>query len=333
ERGRPGHGHPRAAETRSSGAAHGGPATSKSGRTARRRWRLAGAGAEHAARHLVHMPRRAAVPDDERRRQDPGGRLFLLAGVLGAGLRPRGVHAGGLPAAARARAPADAAAGPAARALGDAVLLQPLLLPRHHLHPDRQGRRHQHDRAADRGHPRLADAGRAHHRLARGRARNRLRGRADGDPARHRGVPLGVAVRAGQRRVLRALPDPHPPHRRRRPAGNLHGLQLGGGRLRHPAGAALRVGNAAEPVRRGAVLLPGGAGRARPLLRGAGAGLRARERRVAVPVLPAPRLGGRGMARLQRPAGRAHLGWGRRDRAVGPVHRLDANTTGQPLGL
>ena len=53
--------------------------------------------------------------------------------------------------------------------------------------------------------------------------------------------------------------------------------------------------------------------------------LRARERRLALPVLPAPRRGRRGLARLQRPAGRAHLGRRRRDRAVGPVPRLVAD--------
>jgi hypothetical protein len=93
---------------------------------------------------------------------------------------------------------------------------------------------------------------------------------------------LASAPPTGCTRSSRA-PSP-PPTRRKPPPSTARG-----GRFRNHAGPALRVGSAARPFDAALFCSLGVSGRARPLLRGARAGLRAGQRRVAVPVLSAPR--------------------------------------------
>ena len=77
-----------------------------------------------------------------------------------------------------------------------------------------EGRLHQLHGAVLRRPAGLADAGRAHDPQPACRHHRGLPGRAGHHPPRHRRVPVGLALHAGQRHLLCAVSNPHAPGRR-----------------------------------------------------------------------------------------------------------------------
>ena len=125
-----------------------------------------------------------------------------------------------------------------------------------------------------------------------------IRGRAHRHPPRHRRVPVGLALHAGQRRLLRALPDPDAPRRRARFGRDLRRLQRAGRHGGDVDRGAVRVDADRIVGRRRPAVLARHHRRHRPLLRGARHGQCAGQHHRPVRVLAADRLGDRRLHHL-----------------------------------